>query len=163
MSREDTFVIIKPRLRFWLSFLLGTIKICCSCRCNCFDSASRWHEKTAQCWRKLYRGRTWGVHAIAQENNDRLPLEAQCGWYRSHPLPCLSDGCQLVAAFPIMGLFFTSWFYLMHFCSLQVLQDNNAKKEELRMRAKGLKTLGKIFQVWQGCIRSAFISVDTSL
>ncbi|XP_021717818.1 chaperone protein dnaJ 10-like isoform X2 [Chenopodium quinoa] len=28
-----------------------------------------------------------------------------------------------------------------------VLQDNNAKKEELRARAKGLKTLGKIFQV----------------
>lgn len=27
-----------------------------------------------------------------------------------------------------------------------VLQDNTAKKEELRMRAKGLKTLGKIFQ-----------------
>ncbi|KAK4484022.1 hypothetical protein RD792_011236 [Penstemon davidsonii] len=27
-----------------------------------------------------------------------------------------------------------------------VLQDNNAKKEELRLRAKGLKTLGKIFQ-----------------
>ncbi|GKU98231.1 hypothetical protein SLEP1_g11261 [Rubroshorea leprosula] len=27
-----------------------------------------------------------------------------------------------------------------------VLQDNNAKKEELRARAKGLKTLGKIFQ-----------------
>ncbi|GAB4828478.1 Chaperone protein dnaJ 10 [Ancistrocladus abbreviatus] len=29
---------------------------------------------------------------------------------------------------------------------LMVLQDNNAKKEELRARAKGLKTLGKIFQ-----------------
>ncbi|KAF8406784.1 hypothetical protein HHK36_008876 [Tetracentron sinense] len=28
-----------------------------------------------------------------------------------------------------------------------VLQDNTAKKEELRARAKGLKTLGKIFQV----------------
>ncbi|KNA21670.1 hypothetical protein SOVF_040990 [Spinacia oleracea] len=28
-----------------------------------------------------------------------------------------------------------------------VLQDNSAKKEELRARAKGLKTLGKIFQV----------------
>ncbi|KAG8377173.1 hypothetical protein BUALT_Bualt08G0000500 [Buddleja alternifolia] len=28
----------------------------------------------------------------------------------------------------------------------RVLQDNNAKKEELRLRAKGLKTLGKIFQ-----------------
>ncbi|KAL0545303.1 hypothetical protein IC582_015181 [Cucumis melo] len=28
----------------------------------------------------------------------------------------------------------------------QVLQDNNVKKEELRARAKGLKTLGKIFQ-----------------
>ncbi|XP_042989028.1 chaperone protein dnaJ 10-like isoform X2 [Carya illinoinensis] len=28
-----------------------------------------------------------------------------------------------------------------------VLQDNNAKKEELRARAKGLKTLGKIFQI----------------
>ncbi|KAH1267888.1 Chaperone protein dnaJ 10 [Glycine max] len=28
-----------------------------------------------------------------------------------------------------------------------VLQDNGAKKEELRARAKGLKTLGKIFQV----------------
>uniref|UniRef100_A0A7N0TC26 J domain-containing protein n=1 Tax=Kalanchoe fedtschenkoi TaxID=63787 RepID=A0A7N0TC26_KALFE len=27
-----------------------------------------------------------------------------------------------------------------------VLQDNNVKKEELRVRAKGLKTLGKIFQ-----------------
>ncbi|KAG6406157.1 hypothetical protein SASPL_133756 [Salvia splendens] len=27
-----------------------------------------------------------------------------------------------------------------------VLQENNAKKEDLRMRAKGLKTLGKIFQ-----------------
>ncbi|KAG8654423.1 chaperone protein dnaJ 10 [Manihot esculenta] len=27
-----------------------------------------------------------------------------------------------------------------------VLQDNNVKKEELRIRAKGLKTLGKIFQ-----------------
>ncbi|KAK1553805.1 hypothetical protein Q3G72_003834 [Acer saccharum] len=27
-----------------------------------------------------------------------------------------------------------------------VLQDNNAKKEEIRARAKGLKTLGKIFQ-----------------
>ncbi|KAI3459904.1 hypothetical protein Pfo_016567 [Paulownia fortunei] len=27
-----------------------------------------------------------------------------------------------------------------------VLHDNNAKKEELRLRAKGLKTLGKIFQ-----------------
>ncbi|KAH6768276.1 DNAJ heat shock N-terminal domain-containing protein [Perilla frutescens var. frutescens] len=27
-----------------------------------------------------------------------------------------------------------------------VLQDNSAKKEELRLRAKGLKTLGKIFQ-----------------
>ncbi|KAK2425548.1 DNAJ heat shock N-terminal domain-containing protein [Trifolium repens] len=27
-----------------------------------------------------------------------------------------------------------------------VLQDSNAKKEELRARAKGLKTLGKIFQ-----------------
>lgn len=27
-----------------------------------------------------------------------------------------------------------------------VLQDNNARKEELRVRAKGLKTLGKIFQ-----------------
>ncbi|KAK4488235.1 hypothetical protein RD792_003981 [Penstemon davidsonii] len=27
-----------------------------------------------------------------------------------------------------------------------VLQDNNAKKEELRLRAKGLKNLGKIFQ-----------------
>ncbi|KAL6527186.1 Chaperone protein dnaJ 10 [Orobanche gracilis] len=27
-----------------------------------------------------------------------------------------------------------------------VLQDHNAKKEELRLRAKGLKTLGKIFQ-----------------
>ncbi|KAL6578223.1 Chaperone protein dnaJ 10 [Orobanche minor] len=27
-----------------------------------------------------------------------------------------------------------------------VLQDNNAKKEEIRLRAKGLKTLGKIFQ-----------------
>ncbi|RDY08996.1 Chaperone protein dnaJ 10 [Mucuna pruriens] len=29
----------------------------------------------------------------------------------------------------------------------RVLQDNSAKKEELRVRAKGLKTLGKIFQV----------------
>lgn len=29
----------------------------------------------------------------------------------------------------------------------QVLQDNNVKKEELCARAKGLKTLGKIFQV----------------
>lgn len=29
---------------------------------------------------------------------------------------------------------------------MQVLQDNNCKKEELRARAKGLKTLGKIFQ-----------------
>ncbi|XP_059287792.1 chaperone protein dnaJ 10 isoform X2 [Lycium ferocissimum] len=28
-----------------------------------------------------------------------------------------------------------------------VLQDNNVKKEELRARAKGLKTLGKVFQV----------------
>jgi len=27
-----------------------------------------------------------------------------------------------------------------------VLQDNNVKKEEIRARAKGLKTLGKIFQ-----------------
>ncbi|XP_051118153.1 chaperone protein dnaJ 10-like [Andrographis paniculata] len=34
---------------------------------------------------------------------------------------------------------------LSHVCQM-VLQDNNAKKEELRMRAKGLKTLGKIFQ-----------------
>ncbi|XP_016435845.1 chaperone protein dnaJ 10-like isoform X2 [Nicotiana tabacum] len=31
-----------------------------------------------------------------------------------------------------------------------VLQDNNVKKEELRARAKGLKTLGKIFQVKNG-------------
>lgn len=30
---------------------------------------------------------------------------------------------------------------------MQVLQDNSVKKEELRARAKGLKTLGKIFQV----------------
>jgi hypothetical protein len=28
-----------------------------------------------------------------------------------------------------------------------VLQDPNARKEDLRLRAKGLKTLGKIFQV----------------
>ncbi|KAH9611597.1 hypothetical protein KSS87_009865 [Heliosperma pusillum] len=32
-----------------------------------------------------------------------------------------------------------------------VLQDNNAKKEELRARAKGLKTLGKIFQQVKSC------------
>ena len=36
----------------------------------------------------------------------------------------------------------------MGFCFLsQVLQDPIAKREELRARAKGLKTLGKIFQV----------------
>ncbi|KAK4428227.1 Chaperone protein dnaJ 10 [Sesamum alatum] len=34
---------------------------------------------------------------------------------------------------------------LTHVCHM-VLQDNNAKKEELRLRARGLKTLGKIFQ-----------------
>ncbi|XP_021284444.1 chaperone protein dnaJ 10 [Herrania umbratica] len=34
---------------------------------------------------------------------------------------------------------------LSHVCQM-VLQDNNSKKEELRARAKGLKTLGKIFQ-----------------
>ena len=32
-------------------------------------------------------------------------------------------------------------------CRYQVLQDANARKEDLRLRAKGLKTLGKIFQV----------------
>ncbi|KAH0972024.1 hypothetical protein GBA52_024180 [Prunus armeniaca] len=35
---------------------------------------------------------------------------------------------------------------LSRVCQMVVLQDNNAKKEELRARAKGLKTLGKIFQ-----------------
>lgn len=34
---------------------------------------------------------------------------------------------------------------LSHVCQM-VLQDNTAKKEDLRARAKGLKTLGKIFQ-----------------
>ncbi|KAL6655315.1 hypothetical protein ACP70R_006141 [Stipagrostis hirtigluma subsp. patula] len=34
---------------------------------------------------------------------------------------------------------------LQHVCEM-VLQDNSVKKEELRVRAKGLKTLGKIFQ-----------------
>ncbi|KAL6844754.1 hypothetical protein ACP4OV_025413 [Aristida adscensionis] len=34
---------------------------------------------------------------------------------------------------------------LSHVCQM-VLQDNSVKKEELRARAKGLKTLGKIFQ-----------------
>jgi len=34
---------------------------------------------------------------------------------------------------------------LSHVCQM-VLQDNNVKKEDLRARAKGLKTLGKIFQ-----------------
>ncbi|XP_051126614.1 chaperone protein dnaJ 10-like [Andrographis paniculata] len=34
---------------------------------------------------------------------------------------------------------------LSHVCEM-VLRDNSAKKEELRLRAKGLKTLGKIFQ-----------------
>lgn len=34
---------------------------------------------------------------------------------------------------------------LSHVCQM-VLQDNSAKKEDLRARAKGLKTLGKIFQ-----------------
>ncbi|MQL73154.1 hypothetical protein Taro_005488 [Colocasia esculenta] len=34
---------------------------------------------------------------------------------------------------------------LSHVCQM-VLQENNVKREELRARAKGLKTLGKIFQ-----------------
>jgi hypothetical protein len=34
---------------------------------------------------------------------------------------------------------------LSHVCQM-VLQDNSANKEDLRARAKGLKTLGKIFQ-----------------
>ncbi|KAG5542642.1 hypothetical protein RHGRI_022232 [Rhododendron griersonianum] len=45
----------------------------------------------------------------------------------------LSRVCQMVVS-------------LLSCCFLIVLQDNNAKKEELRARAKGLKTLGKIFQ-----------------
>jgi hypothetical protein len=35
---------------------------------------------------------------------------------------------------------------LSHVCQM-VLQDSSVRKEELRARAKGLKTLGKVFQV----------------
>ncbi|XP_047980562.1 chaperone protein dnaJ 10-like [Salvia hispanica] len=41
-----------------------------------------------------------------------------------------------------------------------VLQENNAKKEDLRMRAKGLKTLGKIFQGVKSANSSNSIPTD---
>ncbi|KMT19375.1 hypothetical protein BVRB_1g013720 [Beta vulgaris subsp. vulgaris] len=45
-----------------------------------------------------------------------------------------------------------------------VLQDNNAKREELRARAKGLKTLGKIFQRMKSSdANEADIAVGTEL
>ncbi|KAL3619851.1 Chaperone protein dnaJ 10 [Castilleja foliolosa] len=44
-----------------------------------------------------------------------------------------------------------------------VLQDNNTKKEELRLRAKGLKTLGKIFQSVKSVNDTDSILSDSSI
>lgn len=53
----------------------------------------------------------------------------------------LCSGCMLL-------LFLFIVFILESLGTFQVLQDNNVRKEELRARAKGLKTLGKVFQVY---------------
>lgn len=44
-----------------------------------------------------------------------------------------------------------------------VLQDNNAKKEELRARAKGLKIIGKIFQAKSSSANEAETTLDTGI
>nr|GLL18590.1 plant intracellular Ras-group-related LRR protein 9-like [Ipomoea trifida] len=63
----------------------------------------------------------------------------------------LSRVCQMVVheflcSDCMLLLFLFIVFILESLGTFQVLQDNNVKKEELRARAKGLKTLGKVFQ-----------------
>lgn len=65
----------------------------------------------------------------------------------------LSRVCQMVVheflcSDCMLLLFLFIVFILESLGTFQVLQDNNVKKEELRARAKGLKTLGKVFQVF---------------
>lgn len=67
----------------------------------------------------------------------------------------LSNVCQMVFFLDILVsfdeasffCFIQSFVFVVWYAQLQVLQDNAMKKEDLRARAKGLKTLGKIFQV----------------
>lgn len=135
---------LPPPIWCYVIYSYDLILIDCCSRCNCFNSAARRYEKTAECWRKLHWGWAWGIHAITQEADDWFPMEAECSWYWSHTLPRLPDGWFIhsrVSAFFLLYLF--SWIYLL----LKVLQDSNAKKEELCLRGRGLKTLGKIFQV----------------